>query len=410
VTLSLKGEHVRHIGVQLTDERLADERLTHTLNESEKLRHQPPGNGSADLSVTAGTHPAMPRSVPVWDEDSVLALPLENDRLERQGVPLLDLNLSGATESRVRSELAKHLSAFANTSGGQILYGLSKNGFVDHGGISRVIKGQPTKEWLENAISESTECEIAGVNVFEVLPRPHDSAVADGKAIYVVHVPHSERAPHQSAADMLYYVRLGAKSQPACHRLIEDIRNRVKHPDVSVTEVALVNVFLAPQRVPRVAGTMGCRLQVFLKNAGMLKASTACVQIEAEPAAFFGDFENTAVIPRRTAARNVMFWEIQGPVYPGMEINFWFDLMLPMELLKPVAALRGAVGIPQEMTIVCRLLADNAPTKSRTLDLINLVTRQHTGLAKGPAAAGMGCDSFLALQSNVSAALSPVCE
>ena len=106
-----------------------------------------------------------------------------------------------------------------------------------------------------------------------------------------------------------------------------------------------------------------------MKNFSVWTASNACVQIAAKPTAFFGDFDDTVVIPRRTAAKNIMFWEIQGPVYPGMEINFWFDLMLPMELLKPVPALKGAVGIPKEMTIVCRLFADNAPTKSSTLTI-----------------------------------------
>jgi hypothetical protein len=406
VTLSLKGEHVRHIGVQLDDEinaeRLMDERPVDDLEEREQSTCRTLANTTVVLPATA---------VHAWHEDSVLALPLENDRLERQGAPLLDLTLTALAENRVRNELAKHLSAFANTGGGQILYGLSKNGIVDHGGVSRVMKGgQSTREWLENAIPELTDCEIEGVTVLEIPPKPHNSALADGKAIYVVHVPHSERAPHQSAADMLYYVRLGGKSQAASHRLIEDIRNRVKHPDVSVTEVSLVNVFLPRQESLRTAGTMGCRLQVNLKNVSVWTASNACVQIAAESTAFFGDFDDTAVIPRRTAAKNIMFWQIQGPVYPGMEINFWFDLMLPVELLMPVPALKGAFGIPKEMTIVCRLLADNAPTKSSTLDLEKLVTKQHEELTQGPVVAGIA-RTLLELQSYAPAsALSHVCE
>ena len=51
------------------------------------------------------------------------------------------------------------------------------------------------------------------------------------KSLFVVDVPDSDRAPHQSKRDLKYYVRLGGKSRPASHRLIEDIRARAKHPN-----------------------------------------------------------------------------------------------------------------------------------------------------------------------------------
>ena len=67
-----------------------------------------------------------------WIEDDVLSLPLgENDAFERKGAALLDLTLAQAREDSVRDELAKQLSAFANTGGGQIIYGLTNAGAVD---------------------------------------------------------------------------------------------------------------------------------------------------------------------------------------------------------------------------------------------------------------------------------------
>ena len=96
----------------------------------------------------------MPKPTAEWTEDDVLSLPAdENDTFERKGVPLLDLTLPQVREDNVLNELAKQLSAFANTGGGRIIYGLTNAGTVDNGGVARSIKGrQSTKEWLEDVI------------------------------------------------------------------------------------------------------------------------------------------------------------------------------------------------------------------------------------------------------------------
>ena len=50
----------------------------------------------------------------------------------------LDLT-AGADQDAVLDELAKQLSAFSNMGGGQIIYGLSNNGDIDGGGVSRLV-------------------------------------------------------------------------------------------------------------------------------------------------------------------------------------------------------------------------------------------------------------------------------
>lgn len=133
-----------------------------------------------------------------WTEEYALSLPLgEDDSFERKGTAKLDLTLSGVKEGGVLEELSKQLSAFANTGGGALIYGVNdRDGQVDQGGVSRTIKGrQSTKDWLESVIPSATEFEILGVNVREVVGQAGASSIQPGKALYVVEIPDSDRAP-----------------------------------------------------------------------------------------------------------------------------------------------------------------------------------------------------------------------
>ena len=61
----------------------------------------------------------MAKPIEQWDENDILGLPPgENDTFERKGSMLLDLSIPGVNENDVLNELAKQVSAFANTGGG----------------------------------------------------------------------------------------------------------------------------------------------------------------------------------------------------------------------------------------------------------------------------------------------------
>jgi hypothetical protein len=74
--------------------------------------------------------------------------------------------------------------------------------------VSRTIKGRATtKATIEDLIPILTEFEIVGVNVYQIVPNDQNSKIDAGKAIYVVAIPDSDRAPHQSTRDQRYYVQ-----------------------------------------------------------------------------------------------------------------------------------------------------------------------------------------------------------
>ena len=70
------------------------------------------GKGPHKISLTMSRH--------------ILSLPKENNEFERKGSKKLDLTLPGVNENDVLNDLAKQLSAFANTGGGKIIYGVNK--------------------------------------------------------------------------------------------------------------------------------------------------------------------------------------------------------------------------------------------------------------------------------------------
>jgi hypothetical protein len=112
-------------------------------------------------------------------------LPKENNEFERKGSRKLDLSVPGVNEDEVLNELSKQLSAFANTGGGRIIYGLANDGSID-GGVSTTIKKGGTKEWLERQVAAVTDYEILGANIFEIMPSSSDSKIEAGKALYAL--------------------------------------------------------------------------------------------------------------------------------------------------------------------------------------------------------------------------------
>jgi hypothetical protein len=321
-----------------------------------------------------------------WKEDDVLSLPLdENDAFERKGARLLDLTLPGTNENEVRNELAKQLSAFANTGGGHIIYGIDDRGNVE--GIARTLRGrQSTKDWLESVIPTLTDYEIVGVNVHEVPPNQSGSSLAADKSLYVVDVPDSDRAPHQSKNDYRYYVRLGGKSQPAPHRLVEDIRNRFRHPTIEVYGLTTLSA-VSIAGIGRVVGLksefqMGLSISFGIRNTGRVRALNTCVQLSCHtssgPVPLSMQVVSDEYFPRPSADANVLL-EMKNPLYPGIAILARGLLHIPaaVEVHNHGNSLTFGWEAPSDVSLAITTFSDNAPANRQDFKMSDIDPAGH---------------------------------
>jgi hypothetical protein len=128
-----------------------------------------------------------------------------------------------------KNELSKDVSAFANSAGGMLIYGILENGHVptqlDVGFDPAAI----SKEWIEQVINSRIQRRIDGIVVNQVVL----STSNPGKVAYVVVIPQSIRAPHQ-AHDKRFYKRFNFESVPMEEYEVRDTSRRSEAPDLSI--------------------------------------------------------------------------------------------------------------------------------------------------------------------------------
>jgi hypothetical protein len=104
-----------------------------------------------------------------------------------------------------KKEISKDVSAFANSNGGIIIYGLNE---INHkaDSFSFIDGNEFTKEWLEQIISSTIQRNIPDLKIF---PIRHNGKIEE--TVYVVQIPESTEAPH-ICKDKKFYKRYNFES------------------------------------------------------------------------------------------------------------------------------------------------------------------------------------------------------
>lgn len=158
----------------------------------------------------------------------------------------LHLDYKGAgsiskTDSR-KKEISKDVSAFANSDGGVVIYGVREFDDAQRKHLPEKIEPidgiEFSKEWLEQVINSSISPRINGIKITPIQIGKKE----DNQIVYVVEIPKSNTA-HQ-AKDKRYYKRYNFESIMMEDYEIKDIINRL-----SKTEVEIIFEFRPPKKL-----------------------------------------------------------------------------------------------------------------------------------------------------------------
>jgi len=155
------------------------------------------------------------------------------------------------------TEISKDVSAFANSDGGVIIYGISENKKNEDSPLrlDPVIKKDFSKEWLEQIINDKIRPRLDDVKIYPI-------SIDDSTVVYIVEVAKSDTA-HQ-AEDRKYYKRFNFQVVAMYDYEIRDILNRVKNPKLEL-------FFGVDGRGPV--------LEIYIRNIGTILAKYVKVMI-----------------------------------------------------------------------------------------------------------------------------------
>ncbi|MEH1846389.1 MAG: ATP-binding protein [Nostoc sp.] len=162
-----------------------------------------------------------------WSEETILSMikdkvqeNLELDYKECAAIfPLTD---------KKKIEISKDVSAFANSAGGIIIYGVKENGHIPTEIDTGLNPNALSKERLEQIINSNIHPRINRLIIKQI----ELITTNPGHVLYVVSIPQATTiAPHQ-AADKRYYKRFNFESVAMEDYEIRDILRRTTTPDL----------------------------------------------------------------------------------------------------------------------------------------------------------------------------------
>lgn len=270
----------------------------------------------------------------------------------------------GVIASWFHASLSKQVSAFANSAGGRLFIGLDDLGRVD-GGVPVDLKPGGTRAWLEDVVKGSVTPVLSTYNVFEVRESGAGSRILPGRAVYIIEIPGSSDAPHQSL-DHRYYLRIAGKSQPMSHVHVQDVLRRTASPRVELVRLGPYGEAERDSSDPRGPRAFVC-IRAFLRNQGRTLARHVGGELIV-PRIVLGrearrrNVEKEGSRLTQAPGQATLFHYHPVPLFPGQEIyfhTFWIGLH---------SANREAVR--EGATIRWRVFADDAAPSEGSRPLV----------------------------------------
>lgn len=186
----------------------------------------------------------------------------ENIHLDYKGAGSL-LNTSDK-----KKELSKDVSAFANSDGGTIIYGISEFNDLPKRHLPEKLdpidRTNISKEWIEQVINTNIQPKVTGL-----LITPIQLASSVNNVAYVVTIPKSNTA-HQ-ASDKKYYKRYNFESVAMEDYEIKDIINRQTNP--------VLHLLLSPESTSLVESVVTIPIMLMNSSIKMAKDVKLTLQI-----------------------------------------------------------------------------------------------------------------------------------
>lgn len=190
-------------------------------------------------------------------DDLLAALPAnEDNRWEFKSAAVLE------SKDQLKKVLGKQISAFANSGGGNLVFGVSDDRQIEPCPLQN--GRQSMKDFLSTMVWQSVDYPLQS---FTIHPLP--VANETDKFVFVVAVEDSPASPHQSKDDGKYYYRIDGHTHIAPH--LELLRNRVTR---AVLDIA--NIDFRIQTPSSVAGawTMNFAMHIAVENKSLQSATS----------------------------------------------------------------------------------------------------------------------------------------
>ena len=155
------------------------------------------------------------------------------DNHAEEGVHL-ELKRANALSKENADKVTKTFSAFANSDGGIVVYGVAEDNHVASE-YSFVDGNKITTEYI-SIIARYVQPSVEGLKIYPIRKDGDFS-----KSIYVVQVPRSDEAP-QMAKDHRYYKRNNVESIPMEDFDVKDVMNRIHNPKLGIVSCFLTKI------------------------------------------------------------------------------------------------------------------------------------------------------------------------